>query len=179
METKGIHDNIERAHELTDQYLHRKSKAGDLCLKLNISKAFDKMSWDFLFIVLHKFGFLDKWFNLLQDFFCIANGYVLINRSKCGLRQGDPLSPYLFILAKEILSRNITALVDEGKLQPVCKLPTNPKVCHFQFADDLLFFLKASPKGLKVIKELLSNYQSFAWQSLNTSKSKLFFGKCH
>jgi hypothetical protein len=103
--------------------LHNKSFGGNLALKIDITKAFDTLDWNFLLKVLKNFGFNEKFCNwvhviLQSSFLCVSingksHGYFNFNR---GVRQGDPLSPLLFCLAGEVLSRNISKLVTQGRL---------------------------------------------------------------
>lgn len=179
---RSIHQHIALAHELF-QNLHYKTRGGSLCMQLDISKAFDKLSWTFLFKSLAFFGFSDNWIGLVKACVCSAKGLVLINRvpfgffeSSYGLRQGDLLSPYLFILAEEILNLNIHKLISSRLVLPLSTVPKTP--CHLFYADEILLFLKGNKNGLLALKDILANYQFSSGQSINFGKSKLFIGKC-
>ena len=96
--------------------------------------------------------------------------------SSCGLCQRDPLSPYLFVLAKEILSLNFSSLQREGKIHVV--FPIQSTLCHLFYTDDILIFLKAPKRSLQITKNLLDYYPRATSQVFNLSKSKLFMGRC-
>jgi hypothetical protein len=128
--------------------LHNKSFGGNLALKIDISKAFDTLEWPFLLKVLNCFGFNDTFCNWIQvilksAFLSISingksEGYFNCSR---GVRQGDPLSPLLFCIAEDVLSRSIAKLVQDGKLDLIkgtrhIKVPS-----HTFYADDLMVFL--------------------------------------
>ena len=141
------------AHELFQQ-LKPKSRGGSVGLKLDISKAFDKLQWSFLFRVLEFFQFSPKWIGLMKELVCSSKGSVLINKSLCGffsstyeLLQGDPLSPYLFILAEEILSINLDRLRQEGAIFPISASKSSP--CQLLYAYDILIFLNAHKTSLQ------------------------------
>lgn len=148
------------AHDLI-QKLNSKISGGSVCLKLDISKAFDKLQWNFLIRSLKFFNFSSAWINLIREMICSSRSSVLINNSpsgffssSCGLRQGDPLSPYLFILAEEVLSLHLEQLRSSGKIVLISPVPNTP--CHLLYANDILIFLKAFKPGLRLLKELLS-----------------------
>ena len=94
-----------------------------------------------------------------------------------GLRQGDPISPYLFLLAAEGLScilkgRNIIDDVAGIKVAP-----TAPCINHLPFADDSILFVKANEVGAQQIKDSLDIYCQASGQRINMDKSSIFFGK--
>lgn len=159
------------AHELFQQ-LKSKSRGGSVGLKIDISKAFDKLQWNFLFRALVFFQFSPIWIGLIKELVCSSKGSVLINKSPCGffhsfcgLKQGDPLSPYLFILAEEILSINLEKLRLEGAIIRISATSSSP--CHLLYADDILIFLKAHKASLRRLQGLFNLYQDSSGQRIN------------
>jgi hypothetical protein len=92
------------------------------------------------------------------------------------VRQGDALSPLLFCLAEEVLSRSISKLVSQGSLNQI-KGTRNVRVpSHSFYADDLMIFCKGNLNGLRSLKELFDNYALESGQVVNNSKSTIFSG---
>ena len=115
----------------------------------------------------------------MKELVCTYRGSVLINKSPrgffpsdCGLGQGDPLLPYLFIIAEEILSLKMEELKQAGIMVPVSHINCTP--CHLLYADDILLFLKAHKRNLRRLFELRSSYRDSLGQCFNTQKSNLF-----
>jgi hypothetical protein len=164
-------------------FLHNKSFGGNLALKIDIAKAFDTLEWNFLLKVLKSFGLNEVFCNwihaiLKSAFLSISingksHGYFSCTR---GVRQGDPLSPLLFCLAEDVLSRSISKLVSQGTLY--CIKDTR-NVCipsHAFYADDLMIYCKGNLVGLKALKELFLIYASESGQCISHSKSTIYAG---
>jgi hypothetical protein len=125
VQERSILDNAMVAIEIV-HYMRTKTtgKAGCVALKLDISKAYDRMSWEYIKAVLIRMGFCDKWVHWMTMCIESVDYSVLVNGEKVGpvipgrgLRQGDPLSPYLFILCAEGLSYLIGRAESSGGVQ--------------------------------------------------------------
>ena len=90
-----------------------------------------------------------------------------------GIRQGDPLSPYLFVLSMNVLSRLLDAAVMHGvfRFHPKCK---KVNLTHLCFADDLLIFSKGSLESIIVVQNVLKLFYTFSGLQLNSAKSEIF-----
>lgn len=116
-----ISDNILLAQELIGK-LDYKARRGNVVLKLGMMKVYDWLHWDFLYLVMDKFGFNGHWIDIIRR--CISNYWfsLLINgqfvsyfKSKKGLRQGDSILPLLFILVAKYLSQGLNHLFAKYK----------------------------------------------------------------
>ena len=168
----------------------RNGKQGLMAIKLDMSKAYDRVEWAYLEAIMHRLGFHDRWISLMMMCVNSVSYSVLVNGEPKGrfsptrgLRQGDPISPYLFLLCAEGLSAMLRQ-VERGEIPrgiSVGKLA--PLVSHLLFADDCIVFCKASiAEGDKVIKILfLEVYERESGQKLNREKTSLFFkiGRAH
>ncbi|KAL5570870.1 hypothetical protein UlMin_020467 [Ulmus minor] len=161
----------------------RSKKKGFLALKLDMAKAYDRVEWSFIREVLKKLGFSEGWIKKILD--CVTSVYysLLLNGEKVGcirpsrgLRQGDPLSPYLFLLCAEGLSSLIHTFERTGQLQGMWCGTNGPTISHLFFADDSLLFIEATPASCYAIKEILLHYETASGQLVNYSKSAVCFG---
>lgn len=103
-------------------------------------------------------------------------GYFPVSR---GIRQGDPLSPLLFALVEDTLSRSITKLRVDGILKPMVSYRRVPGPSHLFFIDDIMAFAKGEIRGLQRLAQLLKTYNTASGQIMNKDKSCSFLGGMH
>lgn len=137
-------------HELM-QKLNQKMSGGSFCMKLDVSKAFNKLGWSFPFRSLPVLNFHLRWIDLVGECICYAHVSILIIEKissyfspSCGLRQVDTISPFLFIIAEEFLSLNIAKLVAEGAIKLPFYFSNSLPICRLMFVDDILIFYRVS-----------------------------------
>ena len=134
-------------------------------LKMDMEKAFDRMEWTFLLSILEKLGFSSFWLAWIRIFISSTSFSILLNGSpfglfspERGLRQGDHLSPFLFILGVEVLSRLLFKEERKGSIKGLRIARNVSAIHHLLFADDLLIFGKASVAEASSIKACLDKY---------------------
>ena len=115
-------------------------KKGFMALKLDMSKAYDKVEWIFLEIILLKLGFQDSWVALIMECITTVSCSILVNgepksmiTASRGLRQGDPLSPFLFLFYVEGLNALFRKAPAEGEIQGFSICRNDPKLTHLFF----------------------------------------------
>lgn len=133
--------------------------------------------------VFQAFGFIDlfcSWINVILHYanlsICVNGNAVGYFKCKRGVRQGDPLSPLLFCLAEEVLSRGITKLVNEGKLQLMLGPRGYRMPSHILYADGIMLFCRASKQNLVNLMELFRTYELASGQVNSSEKSKFYAG---
>ncbi|XP_042954623.1 uncharacterized mitochondrial protein AtMg01250-like [Carya illinoinensis] len=155
-----------------------------MAFKLDMSKAYDCVEWSFLAAVMRKLGFSNSWVSLVLKCISSVSYSILLNGEPQGffmptrgLRQGDPLSPYLFILCAEALSCLILKADFEGSISSVPMGKGLIKVNHLFFADDSLIFCKANSLEWSRLMRILTQYELASSQKLNKEKSLIYFSK--
>lgn len=183
IEGRQIHDNIIIAHEVFHYIKHKKKGTKALmALKLDLSKAYDRVRWDFLKDVMFKLGFEEKWINWIMHCVTSVKFSVLANGRKAadvtpsrGLRQGDPLSPYLFLLIADSLSSLLSEAVSSKELGGIRVRNRGPILSHLLFADDSSLFMEASLKNCEKVKEIMSWFGEATREEINFQKSEILF----
>ncbi|GJS93271.1 RNA-directed DNA polymerase, eukaryota [Tanacetum coccineum] len=154
-----------------------KSKA--LIFKIDFEKAFDSVRWDYLDVVLANFGFGLKWRSWIQGCLNSAMGSILVNGSPTsefkfskGLKQGDPLSPFLFILIMESLHLSFNNVVNAGLYNGI-QIDESLNLSHLFYADDVIFVGKWNSSNLSTIVNVLKWFYLASGLKINLNKSKL------
>ncbi|XP_026399311.1 uncharacterized protein LOC113295170 [Papaver somniferum] len=184
---RQIVDNIAIAHE-TIHYMRtrrgQKGNKGSMRIKIDMAKAFDRVYWKFLIIIMGKIGFNSDWCNKIMQCISTTSTVVLINGSpdkffnpSRGLRQGDPLSSYLFLFCMEALSRTYSHVEDLGIISGVQICKNAPFINHLLFTDDCMVFCKANLSEAQNLKDILNLFGNTSGQLINFSKSGVFFSK--
>ncbi|CAN1241083.1 Transposon TX1 uncharacterized 149 kDa protein [Linum perenne] len=165
-----ISDNILLAHELVNSY-HKKQVSPRCVVKIDLTKAFDSVCWTALLNVMAALGFPSKLINWIRVCLSTARFSVNINGGSCGyfeakrgVRQGDPLSPIMFVIIMEVLHALLARVGDLLPYHPRCK---KLRIRHVCFADDLLLFTNGSVQGISVIFQILHSFYKLTGLKVN------------
>ena len=138
-----------------------------MAIKLDMSKAYDRVEWPFLECVMKKLGFNEKWMTLMMLCVSTVSYSILINgaphgyiRPPRGIRQGDPLSPFLFLLCMEVLHGLLTKSAARGDIHGFSLSRKSPPLTHLLFADNSLLFCRSNSEECQKILEILQVYVS-------------------
>jgi hypothetical protein len=180
-----ITDNIIVAFEAMHTMDSRmKGREGFMSLKLDMSKAYDRVEWNFLEAVMRRLGFDNRWIDLLMKCVRTVSYSVLIHGRPYGniiptrgIRQGDPLSPYFFILCAKGLSSFLQKAEMDRQITGLPITRGGMRVNHLFFADDSLLFCKANIFEWVRIQQILETYEKALGQKLNRSKTSIFFSR--
>ena len=178
-----ITDNVLVAYEtLHSMHCRKTGKKGMLALKLDISKTYDRVEWEFLRKMMAKLGFPDAWIERVMTCVSTPSYSVRINGKAFGnitpsrgLRQGDPLSPYLFLLCAEGFTALLAKAEAEGRIHRAAIGRSAPTISHLFFADDSLLFCRATHEEVRCISNILQLYAASSSQCINFEKSSVYF----
>ncbi|KAL8124645.1 hypothetical protein AgCh_012338 [Apium graveolens] len=180
---RNITDNFLVAFEVIHHMRNKKrGQDGEIALKLDVSKAYDRVDWSYLHQRMVAMGFCEGWIKWMMR--CVTTvGYEFCFNGMTvgpivpgrGLRQGDPLSPYLFLFCVEGLSIALDNTAARGEIHG-CRISTSaPEITHLLFADDSFLFFKAEVSEVLKIKSILEEYAVKSGQSINFQKSGIFY----
>lgn len=158
-------DNIIVVQEVIHTMCISKRKEGMLAVKIDLEKGYDRIKWAFLYQVLQEIGFPGSWVHLIMFIVTSNNFAILWNKEQLpffapsrGLRQGDPLSHYLFVLCLEKLSHLKNEEVRQGNWKPIEVTRSGPSISHVCFADDIMLFGEASEAQLNTMMRVLDTF---------------------
>ena len=180
-----ISDNILVAFESLNNMKNMGSgKTRYMAIKLDMSKAYDWVEWGYLENVMRKMGFNERWIGLIMVCVKTVTYSIMVNSEPQGLihptrgiRQGDPLSPFLFFLCIEGLHGLIQHAASAGDIKDFSLCRRGPALTHLLFADDSLLFCRAMGDECRKIMEILETYEVASGQKVNKSKTAIFFSK--
>ncbi|KAE8719829.1 hypothetical protein F3Y22_tig00109925pilonHSYRG00012 [Hibiscus syriacus] len=141
----------------------KKGKIGYMAIKIDLEKAYDRLEWPFIDDTLDPV----LWNGAMSASF---------NPSR-GLRQGDPLSPYLFVMCMKRLGHAITGAVNNGRWKPIRLCSNIPALSHLFFADDLVLLAEASIEQCDVIQGILELFCKSSGQKINMQKTTIYYSK--
>ncbi|XP_071714513.1 uncharacterized protein [Rutidosis leptorrhynchoides] len=178
---RRISDNILLTQELMRNY-HLSKGTPRCAFKVDIQKAYDTVSWSFLESILFRFGFhrvMVRWIMKCVTSVSFSlningelHGYFKGNR---GLRQGDPMSPYLFTLVMEVLSMLLVRNArdcNDFRYHPKCE---DQEIINLCFADDLFMFSHADLYSIDVISRALDEFKACLGLVPSMPKSIAYF----
>lgn len=172
-----IHDDFLHVQGLIREMF--KEKTPGFFLKLDIAKAFDTVNWSYLLELLQAMGFGPRWRRWICIFLSTASSKILLNGNPgsqiphaSGLRQGDPLSPMLFVLAIDPLHHLFRLATEESILRQIRPRP----VCFTVslYADDADIFVTPDPQDMRVVRQILATFGDASGLRTNLAKSEAF-----
>ena len=175
--------NISDAILLTQELMHNthlNTGPSRCALKVDLRKAFDTVRWDFILAGLAAIGIpqhMIQWITI-----CITTAHYTVNlngelhgffKATRGIRQGDPLSPYLFVLAMEGLGGIITQATRNTAFKYHWRCATN-KITHICFADDLMLYCHADTSSVNILQSCLDKFSTVSGLTINYAKSSIY-----
>ncbi len=179
---RSMFDNIYLAQELVRGYADKKQAARCMFM-LDITKAYDTVSWDFLESSLRGLGFPDRFVGWVME--CVTTATYSISlhgglhgffRGRRGVRQGDPMSPSLFILCLEYLSRLIRIRTLESGFQYHGRC-AGLGITHLAFADDVMLFCRGDVRSVEILMDCLHDFSAVSGLAISPEKSKIFISE--
>jgi hypothetical protein len=180
VEGRQIMDSFILVHEIIHSL--KITHTPGMLLKLDLSKAFDKLGWKYMKVLLSAFSFDRDWVSWIMNLISLTFFPILINgvpsqpfSPSRGIRQGDPLSPFLFVIMVEGLGRYIKTSIQNGSLQGLPLHGLELVASHSQFVDDTLLMNTPTVQEAIKLSSILSDFSKASGTTFNLTKSQLFF----
>ena len=169
------------AQEVVHSFNQMKRKKGYVGFKLDFKKAYDSLEWEFILSMLRAMGFDQKVIMLIHQCISIVHYTHLLNGTKSssiepsrGLRQGDPLSPFLFIMCADVLARMINREVLRGAIKAVKVNPGADAISKLFYADDVILFCDAKTSEVEALMQCIEKYCLWSGQTISVEKFGIF-----
>ncbi|XP_017613545.1 uncharacterized protein LOC108458650 [Gossypium arboreum] len=180
---RNITDNVIIAQEVIHS-MRSFPKRKWITIRIDLEKAYDRVRWDFINAFLQAAGIHSFLINIIMSSITNSSMQVLWNgvplskfRPGRGIRQGCPLSPYLFVLCMDWLGQEIYSTISKGQWKPIRLSRSGPSISHLFFTDDLVIFSKVDQEHCRLIKEILGRFYDFSGHKINAGKINIFFAK--
>ncbi|WMV51941.1 hypothetical protein MTR67_045326 [Solanum verrucosum] len=180
VKSRSISENVLLAQEIIGD-INKRNKHTNVVVKLDMTKAYDRVSWVFMTKVLRKFGFSEViidmiWRLLSNNWYSICiNGQIHgLFQSTRGLKQGDHLSPTLFIIGAEVLSRTLNALHFDSSYLGYGLPKWSPNINHLSYVDDTILFCSGDRGSIIKMMMVLWRYEEVSGQLINMAKSYFY-----
>jgi len=178
LEGRGLTDRVLVVNEVLDEYKRKRKSC--VFFKVDYEKAYDSVSWEFIYYMLWRLGFCDRWIRWIKGCLESTSVSVLVRGSPTkeflpmkGLRQGDPLALFLFLIVAEGLAE-VPRMAEEKSLIDNLEVGRDKvKVSMLQYADDTLFFCEANTKSIFNIKAILQCFELSSGLKVNFVKSRI------
>ncbi|XP_061355974.1 uncharacterized protein LOC133300445 [Gastrolobium bilobum] len=170
--------------EIVHSMKRKKGEIGLMAIKIDLEKAYGRLNWDFVYDTLAYIGFPTNAADIIKS--CIStssmnllwNGRTTMDFNPTrGIRQGDPLSPYLFVLCIERLSHLIQTAMGAKAWKPIRLKKNGPWLSHLFFADGIFLFMDASLKQAVVVNQVLRVFCDASGQNVSQEKTRVFFSR--
>ncbi len=179
---RNISHNVMLAQEMMWDLQRASKRRSLMVVKLDMERAYDRIRWSFLRKALETYGFHRRWIGWVLGCVQRPKFSILVNgtptsffESTMGLRQECPLSPYLFIICSDILSRSLQGACTSRELEAYVPAPGVGPISHLLFADDCLLLTRAHASDARVLARVLAGYCAASGQRVNFMKSAIRF----
>ena len=179
---RQITDNVIIVQEMLHSMRGKQGNRGSMMVKIDFEKAYDRLKWSFIRDTLLEICLPQTMVDVVMNCIESAKLSILWNGEPMeffhpsrGIRQGDPLSPYLYVLCMERLSHLIEREVQLGGWKPVRASRNGPSISHLAFADDLILFSEASEEQSELMMAWLDNFCGASGSKVSIEKSKVYF----
>lgn len=179
---RNIHDNIVIVNEMIHSMRRKKGRKGYMAIKVDLEKAYDRMSWNYLEKVLEELKCPQAMRTRILACVNTVSTKITWHGEKMeefkpsrGLRQGDPVSPYLFVLGMEKLTHLILDRVRDKKWKGMRAGGRGPIITHMMFADDLVLFAEADQTNIETVLKCLQDFGAMSGHRVSSEKTVVYF----